>query len=694
MQSKTIESYGGVLFTSHLKPVKKRKPVNKAIIVGFDTEYTSRGKRLLSMQFSFNGHRLFIPYTEIRWERLEDSWGWLIHQLKTWLSSTCGIKVGHGSVSTFVLPSFWSIAEAQFFDVLGIKCRIDEWGMGNYDWSYPVAQKRIKGRIVTVQTIRILDLQTWFRGRSLAQVAQDFGLRKLDTVDRTNVTESDLNDPGFIEYAIHDAYLCEEILNRLRATYMDSYGVDILSTRTPAATAVTIYKRHYLKREIEAPSPRVRRQVLKSSWGGNNQCFIRGQVIEPEGIFEYDAISMYPSSAVALGELPYGRFEEAGGCWRSAGRDLEEFVQADAIGGVCRVKFEFPPDTMYPCLPQMHRGSIYYTLRGVSDCTLAEVRLALEMGAEVTLLQGYYYTHGDPTFPHFLGDMLRLKEAATDGSRRAMYKLNANASIGKMLQHVRKTDINAIKELAHIYKIPVHDVVKVANLSAMGEELVKTRTWRKNLLEPKVSLGCGYYPEWNCLILGYARAVLAEAFWRFRAYLGTTDSLITKHPMPRTEVAWGERVHFIKGVPFALKRVGNYLSAVRTRLYLFGILRGDGRIELCHIAHHGIRRREEAERILLDPQYDEHMEYDGVELLKLRESLRIRRCPICTSVEVTRGNECACRTCGYGGPEEDFRACLGDAIYRRRLVNMSFDEKRVLVAGGISSRPLDRIAEG
>ena len=69
-----------------------------------------------------------------------------------------------------------------------------------------------------------------------------------------------------------------------------------------------------------------------------------------------------------------GLKRQAGG---PAGRDLEEFVQADAIGGVCRVKFEFPPDTMYPCLPHDAPGSIYYTLRGVSD-VLAKVRLALK----------------------------------------------------------------------------------------------------------------------------------------------------------------------------------------------------------------------------------------------------------------------------------------------------------------------------
>jgi len=562
-------------FSQSLIPKKGYKGIRKACILGFDTEYDSHTQELVSWQLSYKGYkRIFTDL--LSWELLYD------RVIETVRAIDGGAS--RRKYRAYVLATYFSIAEAQHLDVFGIGVRIDEWGNGNYDFTKSFPDKQ--------QTIRICDVQQWFRGMALRFVAKTFGLEKLD-YDVTNVTKECLQDPLFIEYALHDAHITEVILNKLRYIFLESYQIDILSSRTPANTAAIIFLKDYLTETIEQHNTQLRRLVLLCSWGGNNQCFVRGH---KSGRFSlYDAVSMYPNSCIQLKKLP--REQD----WKR-GESIRDMLRPGNIGGVCKVKFQFPDTERYPCLPVWSdklRG-LCYPLTGISCCTLQELRLASKRGAKLVLRIGFYYTDGVDYLQRFMYKMLSHKldaKAKGDKPSEAMFKLMVNSIVGKFTQKTIKVDINDLLDYSRQQGIPVEFLVNIKNFPRLSK---------------KVNLGNIFYPEWNCLILGYARATLAEAFIKYNALVGTTDSLITEERLPKTVT--------INNIPFELKTQGNHLLAVRTRVYC---LWNQERIE--YIAHHGIHNRDKAVDIMRQLDKQDTTTYTRKHIVKIRESMRSDR---------------------------------------------------------------------
>lgn len=558
-------------FSQSLIPKASYRKLIHACILGFDTEYDSETSELVCWQLSYKGTKRL--YTDkLDWQSLYNSISELVKSIDG--------AASRRKYRTFVLATYFSLAEAQHLDVFGIGVRIDEWGNGNYDFTKPFKEKQ--------QTIRICDIQQWFRGLPLRDVAKTFGLTKLD-YDVSNCSKEYLKDSKFIEYALNDADITEQILRKLRAIFADGFDVDILSSRTPANTAAIIFLLHYLKEKITQPHIKLRRLVLLCSWGGNNQCFVRGE--KRANFYMYDAVSMYPNSCLALGKLP--RDED----WKRA-ISLRRMLKPSAIGGVCKVRFSFPDTVKYPCLPVWcdKLRSLCFPLSGVSYCTLAEVRLAVKMRADVKLIRGYYYEDGVSYLQSFMTSMLARKiDAASkaDKPSEAMFKLIMNAIIGKFAQKTIKTDINDIIRYAHKQGIPLDYMVTIKRFPKLSK---------------RVSLGNIFYPEWNCLILGYARATLAEAFYKYDALVGTTDSFVTEKRLARE--------FMINKIPFKLKKQGNRLVAVRTRVYA---LYQD--TELSYIAHHGIHNRKEAPSIISHWKKGSWIKYKARHIVKLRESI-------------------------------------------------------------------------
>lgn len=606
MELKKLQELGSVVFSQSLHPICKDFKLLNTIIIGFDTEYDSLTKKLISIQLSYEGVAKLFPMDSITWTEL--------FAIVQGFLRDRGVKLSK-RITAIKLISYFSIAEAQFLDTLAPEVRVDQWGSGNYDFHYPTRitvymqcplcgakqkdsagscecgyQGRFKRKEQVRQYLQIIDLQTWFRGMPLAKVAETFGLRKLE-YDRTRISKECLTDPKFHEYACHDAVLCEKIYKKLRKTFWLDFGVDIARTKTPANTSMTIFRKRFLSRDCEQRDTILRRLVLLASWGGNNQCFARG--VFRGRYTEYDAKSMYPNSAICLRLLP------TDDDWYACA-SLESFLNPLNIGGVCEVLFEFPRNCMYPCLPVMIEGALAYPLAGRSYCTLEEVRLAHKMGAKLVLIRGYAYRTGLPDLAGYLQELMFRKDEAEekgDTVRRTLYKLMANSIIGKFTQKVVEYDINEIKRFAAKYDIPVKDLMRMKNLEAVG-------------ISKKVNLGSGFYPEWNTLILGYARSVLAEAFWQnaHRVMAGTTDSLILEGDMKQTE---------IRGIKFEKKAEGDFLALVRTRFYLLAT--GD---EVKHIAYHGMRSREEALKVLMNGIFEESHTYLAKHLRKYREALR------------------------------------------------------------------------
>ena len=368
-----------------------------------------------------------------------------------------------------------------------------------------------------------------------------------------------------------------------------------------------------------------------------------------KNFYEYDMVSGYPNACLNLEKLP--RQED----WKVA-LNLDDFLKEKNIGGICKLNgFEFPEDIEYPCLPVYHDKKLVYP-RSADETyvTLEEVKLAVEMGAEINFDHGFVYEDGTEDLTNYLKMLLDKKAEMTkeqDLVRRTLYKLMMNSIIGKFTQKVQKYDINDYKRWSEILDVPVYDLMSTQNIEAtLAGKLVKSafedgeidweqakkystnyKKFKEDFERPirkKLNLGSGYYPEWNTLILGYARATLARAFWEHGAYVGTTDSFVTDHnPADGTyqkhNKKTGELMNIgyfdCNGIRFELERKGKRLVSVRTRLY--ALFSENGKVD--HMAYHGISDYGKAKEFLSKPDWSvNERNYEDRHMIKIRESLR------------------------------------------------------------------------
>ncbi len=341
------------------------------------------------------------------------------------------------------------------------------------------------------------------------------------------------------------AKLNYEIGTQIKNHVQNEYDIDILNNPTPAKTGINIFRKNYINpnKPILPPNHLVRTQALLSNWGGVSIAFKRGIF---KGNFNYyDARSMFPSCAIAIGALPLKEN------WERV-YDIEDLIKLK--GGVATVKFKFPDTERYPCLPISlndfgHKNwkrtvdikKIFYPLEGMSYCTSYEIALALDKGANLELVTdneglpfAYGYEYGDSQFVKFLRDLRFKKEIYSN----------------------EKENWSKAKAYSKLYK-------NIANFS-IGKLLSKY----------SIHTGC-FYPEWNTLIIGKSRAINFKAFELTNAYIGTTDSTITDMNLGNGFV--------IDGIQYELKKIGTELGILRSKVYY---LKDNNKI--VHSAHSGL----------------------------------------------------------------------------------------------------------
>lgn len=526
MTKKQIEAYGEILFTNKVRKVKPSKKIFDPVLIGFDTEYDPKTSNLFTYQLSYKG----VP--NIYYDKM--SFSSILSHLRG------NYNLNLSKRKTVYLISYFSSAEIQHLPFLD--CKIIQYSSNNFEFLYTTTNK-IK--------VCIIDLQVFFLPSKppLKKVAETFGLKKLD-YDVANLTEDKIHDKDFIAYAKRDALICEQIFIRLRNKYLQRFKVDILRTKTTANTSSCIYRTYYMKKPPKNTYTHLRRLALKANWGGNNQCFYRGCFFANEGFFyEYDAYSMYPNSCVQLKCFP--SHENFYPC-----ADIKEFIDKENLGGLCKVRFQFPKNCFYPCLPTFFDNRLCYPLSGVSYCTLQEIRTAVEMNCKISLLKAFAYKDGDPSYSRYMEMLIKEKEKADqDGNKilRILYKLMANALVGKLTQKILDYDINDLAEASKKFEfdlsiLPQKDIIKMC--IANGIKLKKN-----------ISIGNLFIPEWHSLILGYSRGTLAKAFYKLKGMVGTTDSLIfySKEKPPDT--------YYFNDIRFDFKNKGKAIILLRTRLY-------------------------------------------------------------------------------------------------------------------------------
>lgn len=534
---------------SHLHPITPGRIRQKKISVfGFDTEYTSDGGELLSVQLYGEHGGSFTEIGKLDAEILSE----LVQSLRP----------EHPDI---LLVSYFSLAEMQFMPIFNGQIRILLLGQtADFAFDY--------NKI----TYHVFDIIRFFNGAPLWKAADSFGLEKLE-YDTEHVTRETIKIPAFRTYALHDAYLCYEIFTRLRRQFLKQ-DVDLFYYRTPASAAAAIFKMK--AGPLERTLGRPRKLALRGSWGGRAEVFERGDFGEVE-FKEYDFNSAYSRACIRLALFPEKKD------WRPVYtlRKLDHWR-----GGFLKVAFEFSDDVLYPCLPVYYEGKMYYPLKGVSTCTIEEIRVALRMGAKLNLYEGYAYRTGTRVLADFMSWALEKRRGA-EGELALLFKLIANSLTGKFIQSCYAYNIEDMRKLAVQAGLTLDKIIALAPEEKDCLGVVKT-----------LSLGSVHIPEWYGLITGYTRAALAEM-------IETSDPIYC-----HTDSVWARRKPRTDLLPFSLKGTGKAV-VLRSRLARLGD----------HIARHGIRSVKGAKEIFDSGKLEGIYEYEHERPIKVLEAARRKK---------------------------------------------------------------------
>ena len=112
--------------------------------------------------------------------------------------------------------------------------------------------------------------------------------------------------------------------------------------------------------------------------GGRNECYWFGPTAYCDDVvlYDHDLAGCYVVSLAGAMVMDYDRIEVV--------RDKERFK--GHVAGAALVHFQFPADTLYPCLPvTVGNYGLWFPLSGTSICTAPEIELAMLMGAEIAI---------------------------------------------------------------------------------------------------------------------------------------------------------------------------------------------------------------------------------------------------------------------------------------------------------------------
>jgi len=293
--------------------------------------------------------------------------------------------------------------------------------------------------------------------------------------------------------------------------------------------------------------------------------------------YEYDCKSAYPTTAINLEVLPLGEH-------LIPTTDLDELLNAK--GGYGKICFEFPKDTMMPCLKcEGEDGQVYYPLKGHTGVSAAEMRLALKLGAKITLYKGYFYNDGVPWVANYEKMLIDKRNATDDPVMKNLHKDKGNSLIGKFAQRRMTHDINDLIKISEEWGIPVKELPNII------EGLTKS-----------IKVGSVFFPEWYTIIVGSFRAIMFELAIECGAFMISTDAIFTTKYM-------GESFDY-KGFHFKLEAQGS-MTIYRPKLYRIGD----------ELAHHGTNY-ETAEKVLAKFIPDgNRVTYERKQMTSVRESI-------------------------------------------------------------------------
>jgi hypothetical protein len=568
-------------YNTVMKPLLPKGAAKGVLVVGFDSEWNPDTRRLLSVQFAVQKDSgLFSKVYYV--SRLN---GKILLRRVLQFVRDAHIE----QARRIVLVAHFAQSEiGMIADYLrDFKLRLYNRAMsaeliGSEDEEYDFELHQKSAFKIGRHQLQILDLYGYFP-TALSVVGKMVGLKKLkmNRAKIHHVLETDKR--RFEEYAARDAEVVVCAFNRLRRTIQDRFNVDILHYPTMASLAAAIFRTAFLtepavpyrvipkvthrkrkdqswstvvvRETVYAGSLDVRCMALRCYWGGRAECFGRG-LLRAE-LRYYDVVSLYPSAAL-LQPLPDKNTD-----WKS----FKTWQAGAHLEGFCHVKFEFPKTQKYPSLPVKPEWAdkLYFPLKGESYCTIEEVRAAVKLGAAILEIEGVGFAAAKRERQHVLGAFMQrliaLKQNEPKNSlQRETWKLLINSAIGKFCQRTHEYD-----------ETEMVDFMRATGMSDLSDYALR-KTFRH-----QTRVGSCWSPEWAALILGRARALIAELTTKGSLLCSTDSGLFLSETNLECEAL---RLLHSVGSDFESepKYEGDAALLIRSRMY--AILR-NGKIVKC-----------------------------------------------------------------------------------------------------------------
>lgn len=531
MRQREIHDLGDAIFRRTLRlPRAPLRTVKGGVVVGWDSEFDAEGPLTQQLAAFVDGE---MRSAVIEARRPFDSIEHFIHDvLRPFLLANDLLHPDARARVRVVLVAHFSQAELS-----GFADPLRQWTIRQ------VAKAHHASASVQVDGVEwridVVDLFSFFK-TSLDAIGRFVGLAKLD-LDRTRIRHYYDNERDrFDEYAKRDAEIALLAFSKFRDELLTSWGVDPIVHRTASSVGSVIFRHHFLKRP--ATPIRVEREkfsrktvagwksatrnvvlfdgeigarlaAMRAGWGGRVEAYVRGLVVRP--LVEMDVVGLYPHAAI-LQPLPNDRTQ-----WRRV-RDVVDIETHEGFGAV---EFDFPDGVTFPCLPVSGTGEtkLYFPRRGISHATFSEMRVAHALGAKLTSLRdawGFVPTAAEREhdLALFMKEMIRRKALAAKGSvGYEVAKLVANSFVGKLWERAGRFDLlEARRQLLDVG-------LDVDALPAL---------WRSGRLRAafrrRADVGSAWSPEWATLILGRARALMADIVASSKPLLVSTDSVIVE----------------------------------------------------------------------------------------------------------------------------------------------------------------------
>ena len=484
------------------------------IIIGFDSEYVRRGDRneILSYQYAIKTEDkiqsgIFYPDQGKRWT------------LKKFLESVIQAgraekTLGHKWPDEVYLVAHFSRADvAMFSDYETISRALDNL-RGTYATLGRPLVKSLHDASRNKHTVKVHLRDTMTispAGTSLAAVGELLGLEKI-TLPKGAVEAMDklLNeDPKLFEaYAIRDAEIAAEFAWKL-AEFNRDEGLSFEIPVTLGSLAVKLAKDLWEDNQVSKFDVLGQEVVPERKYSKGNFRTVKSNVSLPE-VHEFEPLATEcyhggRNEAFYFGptEFDWWTDIDLSGAYSTAmaairmpdwqnlyvSKDTTEFTK-DRLG-LARVRFKFPDNCLFPCLPVRTDNGLIFPLEGQSYCASPEIELALNMGAEIQIERGVIVPWASEVRPFeiFSRKVRDKRKSFEKGSIfEKTWKEIGNSLYGKVAQGLRKKRVfdSRNDDSAELPPSPVTQPYLAAYITSivravLGELLTRIPTGKVNI---------------------------------------------------------------------------------------------------------------------------------------------------------------------------------------------------------------------